>query len=104
MLIKVALRLVESDLEFLIQFIQAALRSYFLFRALWSRHIVVKHTGSYDGTSVSGFTSRQVHASCTPQLKHGHTQLQHTHTKIYPTICTKYMEAENHQSKSKIPS
>lgn len=67
-------------LDFLIQFIEAALRPYFLFRALWSRHITVKHTGSYDGTSISGFTSRKVHTSSTPQLK---TQLKQSNTIRY---------------------
>lgn len=56
-------------LEFLVQFFQAALRSYFLFRALTSGHVAVKDAGSYDGTSVSGFPSREVHTSSTPQLK-----------------------------------
>lgn len=56
------------------------MRPYFLFRALWSRHITVKHTGSYDGTSISGFTSRKVHTSSTPQLK---TQLKQSNTIRY---------------------
>lgn len=67
-------------LEILIQFIQAALRSYFLFRTLWSRHVTVKHAGSYDETSVSGFPSREMHTSSTPQLK---TQLQQSNTMRY---------------------
>lgn len=67
-------------LEILIQFIQAALRSYFLFRTLWSRHVTVKHAGSYDETSVSGFPSREMHTSSTPQLK---TQIQQSNTMRY---------------------
>lgn len=55
--------------QFLIQFIQAALGSYFLFWALRSRHIIVKHAGSYNETSISGFPSREVDTSSTPELK-----------------------------------
>lgn len=58
-----------AHLEFLIQFIQAALGPYFLFGALWSRHIIVKHAGSYNGTAISGFPSGEVDASGTPELQ-----------------------------------
>lgn len=44
-------------LEFLVQFLQAALRSYFLFGALWYRHVTVEDAGSYNGASVPGFPS-----------------------------------------------
>lgn len=56
-------------LELLIQLIQATLRSYFLFRALWSGHVTVKHAGSDDGASIPSFPSREIHTSGTPQLK-----------------------------------
>lgn len=60
----------QEYLQLLIKFVQAALRSHFPFRTLGSRQVAVKHAGSYNGASVSGFTSREVHTSSTPQLQH----------------------------------
>lgn len=57
-----------SYLEFLVQFLHAALGSYFLLRALWCRDVTVENAGSYNGASIPGFPSREVHASSTPQL------------------------------------
>lgn len=62
--------------EFLVQFLQAALRSYFLFGALRYRHITVEDAGSYNGASIPGFPSREVYASCTPQLGDQKQRLQ----------------------------
>lgn len=66
-------------LEFLIKFIQTALGSYCLFWTIWSRHITVKYAGTYDGTTISGFPSRDVDTSSTPELKlHQANMLRHT--------------------------
>ena len=77
-------------LEVLIQFVQAALTPNLLFRALRSRHITVEHTGSYDRTSVSGFTSREIHTGSTPQLQHGHAVKYNEITARYNNASLSY--------------